>query len=390
MSAVVPAPLDVAALRAAEFPWMDGDGAAYLNSASTGPVPARAVAALHAFNELRARPHRISLERQLGVTQRARELFAALVGAGADEIALGPNTSFGVNLAARALPMRAGETVVVSDGEFPANVYPWMALERARGVGLHVVPCAGRLPDEDALLAALDRPGVRALAVSWVAFASGAMLDLARLGAACRERGIWFVVDAIQGAGAAPLDVRACAIDVLACGAQKWLLSPWGTGFAYVRRELVAQLEPPDVGWLAVRAAEDFDRLTDYALTWRDDARRFEVGTLAHQDYAAVNESLELLASLGAAAVSAHVAALVQRVVNWALANPSRARLVTPAGAARRAGIVSVVPADAAAAARRLTAAGVVCSAREGMIRLAPHAFNTAADVDVALRALEG
>jgi selenocysteine lyase/cysteine desulfurase len=279
---------------------------------------------------------------------------------------------------------------VVSDGEFPANVYPWLALERARGVRTRVVPCRDGLPDEGALLAALDEPGVRLLAVSWVQFATGHRAALARLGRACRERGVWFVVDAIQGVGAAPLDVRACDVDVLACGGQKWLLSPWGTGFAWVRRELATQLEPPAAGWISVRGAEDFGRLTDYDLAWRDDARRFEVGTLPHQDYVAFNESVALLLELGVDAVAEHVARLVGRVVEWALANPRLARLVTPADAAARAGIVALAPADFAAAADRLQRAGVVFSPREGMVRLAPHCFNTADEVDVALRALEG
>ena len=382
--------IDVLALRSREFPWLADDRTAYLNSASTGPTPASTLEAIESFARQRARPHRITQAVQFGTTQRARELCARLVGAEADEIALGPNTSFGLNLAARALPLREGNVVVTSEGEFPANVYPWLALERARGVTTRLVPCVGRLPDEDALLAALDEPRVRLLALSWVGFATGARVDLERLGRACRERGIWFVVDAIQGVGAAPLDVRAGHVDVLACGAQKWLLSPWGTGFAYVRRELVRELEPPAAGWISVRDAEDFGRLTDYDLTWRDDARRFEVGTLPHQDYAALNASVGLLLELGVEAVAAHVEALVGRVVAWAEANPRCARLVTSAEPARRAGIVSLAPQDLAAAVRRLDVAGVVYSAREGMIRLSPHCFNTTDDVDVALRALEG
>jgi len=381
---------DVAALRAREFPWLDFEGTAYLNSASTGPLPERTVRALDAFARRRTRPHEISWEEQFGTTQRSRELCAALVGGGADEIALVPNTSHGVNLAAQALPWGAGDEVVVSDGEFPANVYPWMLAAERRGARVHVVPRAGALPDEEALVRALDRPGVRVLAVSWVQFATGHRADLARLGAACRERGVHFVVDAIQGVGALPLDARACGIDVLACGAQKWLLSPWGTGFAWVRRELVARLQPPDAGWLSVRHGEDFARLTEYDLSWRDDARRFEVGTAAHGDYAGVNASLALLAELGADAVAAHVRALADRIVAWAEVHPDVARLVTPADAARRAGIVALAPADAGAAQRRLHDARVVFSPREGMVRLAVHCFNTADDVDVALRALEG
>lgn len=381
---------DVAALRAREFPWLDAEGTTYLNAASTGPLPERTVRALDAFARRRTRPHEISWDEQFGTTRRARELFAGLVGGRADEIALMPNTSYGVNLAAQALPWGAGDEVVLSDGEFPANVYPWLLEAERRGARVHVVPRAHGLPDEDALVAALDRRGVRVLAVSWVQFATGHRADLARLGAACRERGIAFVVDAIQGVGALPLDARACGIDVLACGAQKWLLSPWGTGFAWVRRELVERLSPPEAGWLSVRHGEDFGRLTDYELSWRDDARRFEVGTIAHGDYAGVNASLELLAGLGADAVAAHVRALADRIVRWAEAHGDVARLVTPADAARRAGIVALAPADAAAAERRLHDARVVFSPREGMVRLAVHCFNTVGDVDIALRALEG
>ncbi|HEU4629816.1 MAG TPA: aminotransferase class V-fold PLP-dependent enzyme [Gemmatimonadaceae bacterium] len=383
-------PIDAAALRAREFAALERDGAVYLNSASTGPLPARARAVLDDLNARRATPHRVPQEAQFGPLARARELCARLVGAETAEIALEVNTSYGVNLAARALPLRPDETIVVSDREFPANVYPWMALERARGARLRLVPTVDELPDEEGLLAALDEPGVRVLAVSWVQFGTGYRADLARLGRACRERGIWFVVDAIQGLGPATLDVRACHVDVLACGGQKWLLSPWGTGFAYVRRELLDVLQPPDVGWLAVRGADDFTHLTDYDLTWRDSAWRYEVGTLPYQDFAAMVASLELLFELGPERVAAHATMLADRIVDWALANPDRARLVTPADAARRAGIVSLVPADGAAALARLAAAGVVFSDREGAVRLAPHCFNTTDDVDAALRALEG
>jgi selenocysteine lyase/cysteine desulfurase len=383
-------PIDAAALRAREFAALDRDGAVYLNSASTGPVPARTCALLDDFNARRATPHRIPQEEQFGALARARELCARLVGAEPAEIALETNTSFGVNLAARALPLRAGEAIVVSDREFPANVYPWMALERARGARLRIVPTVRDVPDEEALLAALDEPGVRVLAVSWVQFGTGYRLDLARLGRACRERGIWFVVDAIQGVGPAELDVRACQVDVLACGGQKWLLSPWGTGFAYVRRELQDALEPPDVGWLAVRGADDFSHLTDYDLTWRDSAWRYEVGTLPYQDFAAMVASLELLHELGPARVAAHTALLAGRIVDWARACPDRARLVTPADAAHRAGIVALVPADGQAAIERLHAARVIFSPREGAVRLAPYVFNTTEDVDRALAALEG
>jgi selenocysteine lyase/cysteine desulfurase len=379
---------DVDALRAAEFPWAARGEAVYLNNASTGPLPARAVAAVQEWTQRRAEPYRLRDPELFATLAQARTLAAQLIGADASEIALLTNTSYGVNLAARALPLAAGDVVLSFDREFPANVYPWMALAE-RGVRLEQVPCVDGLPDEDALVRALDRPDVRAVTVSWVGFASGYRVDLARLGRLCRERGVWFFVDAIQGLGPCTLDVGEVPIDLLACGAQKWLLSPWGSGFLYVRRELVQRLAPSSVGWLAVKGSDDFSRLVDYDFTLRDDARRFEVATIPYQDVAGFAASLSLLHELGPANVAAHVRALTDRIVDWALARDD-VRLVTPADPARRAGIVSVAPRDPAGAAARLREAGVTHSLREGAVRLSPHGYNTAGEIARALDALGG
>ena len=249
---------------------------------------------------------------------RARELCARMIGATPDEIALVVNTTYGINVAAATIRLEPGDVIVTPDREFPANVYPWMALAKRLGLTYRRVPCVNGLADEDSLIRALDEPNVRILSVSWVSFETGLKLDLARLGAACRERGIYFVVDAIQGVGASPIDVHASNIDFFACGGQKWLLSPWGTGFLYVRRELVTRLEPRTVGWLAVKNSEDFTRLCDYELNWFDDARRFEVITLPYQEFAGFNASLELFESVGWPKVHSLVAERATQIVRWA------------------------------------------------------------------------
>src|SRR5256885_84710 len=235
---------DVARLRREEFPWADAGESVYLNAASTGPLPERSVRAQSDFTRKRAAPHRLSHEEQFGVLSDSRERIARLIGADIAEIALATNTSSGINLAAWAFPLGPGDAVVIPDLEFPANVYPWMAAAEARGFNLHRVPARDGLLDEQALIGALDLPGVRVLAVSWVGFASGVVADLDTIGAACRARNVRFVVDAIQGLGALTIDVSRTEIDLLACGAQKFLLSPWGTGFTYVRRSLVRELRP--------------------------------------------------------------------------------------------------------------------------------------------------
>jgi selenocysteine lyase/cysteine desulfurase len=378
------ASLDVDALRRAEFPWSLTGEQIYLNHASTGPLPRRTVDALAAFTAKRAEPWRLSQEEQFAALDRGRELVARLVGARTGEVALMVNTGYGLNLAASALPLRRGDVVLTFDREFPANVYPWMARERD-GVRLERIPAVGGLPDEQRLLEEIGRREVRAVAISWVQFSNGWVADLAEIGRRCRERGVWFVVDAIQGIGARELDLGAIPADIVACGGQKWLLSPWGTGFVWVRDGLVRELEPASVGWMSVRGSDDFTRLVEYELDWRDDARRFEMVTLPFQDFAGMDASLELLLELGPA-VSARIAMLTGRISDWARERDG-VRLLTPPG--RRAGIVSLVPAgDAAAVSRRLETAGVAHSLREGAIRLSPHCYNIEAEIDRALDVL--
>ncbi len=371
--------LDVEALRAKEFPWIETDDVIYLNAASTGPQPRRTVDRLVEWAELRASMHKLDTELQFGTLRRAREQCARLIGAKPTEIALAMNTGFGINLAARALPLKRGDVLLVPAGEFPANVYPWMGAANERGLEYRQVPMRDGLLDEDALIRALEDKTVKVVAVSWVGFATGYKADLQRIGKACRERGIYFVVDVIQGLGPFTLDVRACNIDILACGGQKWLLSPWGSAFAYVREELIRSLEPPVVGWMGPKGTDDFSRMLDYDMTWRDDARRFELISLAYQDFAGMTASLDLLEELGHRAVGEHVTALADEIVKCA--ESAGLELLTPADRSRRAGIVSVRPRNAAKASERLTKARVVHSMREGAVRLSPHVYNTVAEI---------
>lgn len=376
-------------VAAREFPRVRRPGIAFLNNASTGPLPESSLRALAEFNAMRAEPWTITQDFQFGTVARSRELLASLVGASPDEIALMTNTSYGLNFAMRALDLGPGDVVVGSDREFPSNIYPWMALEKTRGVRFDRIPCVGRLADEAGILAALDRPGVKALVLSWVSFETGYAIDLARVGRACRERGITFIVDAIQGLGALTLDLSSLDVDILACGCQKWLVSPWGTGFVYVRKALIPRLEPWDVGWMSVKDSDDFTRMLDYQFTYRDDARRFEVVTLPFQEFAALNVALGLFHEVGASVAAARVAQHVARIFSWVEAHPA-VRVVSSPEPSRRSGIVAVVPPDPARASAALWGAGVAHSLREGAIRLSPHWFTPAEHVDDALGVLEG
>ena len=374
----------VPALRDREFPWTAAT--VYLNNAAVGPIPERTRLALEAFYAKRTAPHLLPDGELFPMLDAARRAAARLINAEPGEIALMPNTSAGLNVAARALPLAAGDVVLLSDREFPANVYPWLALRR-RGVVVERAPVtADGYPDEDYLVERLTDPRVRALTVSFVQFANGWKADLARLGSACRANGAWLVVDAIQGLGASPLDVRALPVDLLACGGQKWLLSPWGSGFLYVRHELIARLEPAAVGWLSLEGTDDFANLLRYSDRLRPDARRFELPNAFH-DHLGLATSVGLLLELGVEAIDAYTRRLGEPILAWA--RERGVRVVSPPHGPHRSAIVCVAPPEPQQAHRRLRQAGILCSLREGSLRFAPHCYNTVAEIEKAVEVLK-
>ncbi len=372
-------------LRTTEFSGLN-DGSVFLNSASIGPLPARSVAALAACNRDRARPGLWPLERINTILDEARWMAGRTINADESEIALMPNTTTGLNIAARALPLGSGDIVLTFDREFPANIYPWMRLAD-KGVTLErLPPTEAGWPDEARLHDRLADPRVRAITVSLTQFSNGYTVDLAALSRATRSAGKWLVVDAIQAVGQLPVDVKATPVDFLACGAQKWLLSPWGTGFLYVRRELCTELEPTFVGWAAFTGSDDYSNLTSYDPRPWPDARRFELLTFPIQDFAAMNASLSLILGMGIPQIAAQIRALHAPIVDWAQRNG--ATITSPQGD-RGSAILCLQPrGDVAATYQSLQASRVHCSLREGSIRLSPHLFNTAADMAQVVAAL--
>ena len=377
---------DIADHRAREYAW--SSSRIYLNAASFAPIPERSKRAIDAFN---ARRRDASLTDADLVTpqHRSRAAAAALIGASAEEIALTPNTNAGINLGATAA-FQAGDdrrVILISDREFPANVYPWLALAR-QDFSVEIIPTdASGFPREDEMLARIEDGDVAAVSVSFVQYSNGFRADTKSLGEACRRNGTLFVVDAIQGLGSVPFDVTESNVDILACGAQKWLCSPWGTGFTYVRRDLITEFEPLLPGWLAFEASQDFTRLTEYRYDMLEDARRFEIGSLPIQDLVGLHHSLELLLEIGVPAIWEHIRALQDRVLEWA--GTRDVAVVSSVEDGRRSAIVCVRPPDAENVFRRLIESDVRCAYREGAIRLAPHWYNTREEIERVIEILD-
>jgi len=209
--------------------------------------------------------------RWLAAYEGVRNGAAKLLNADAGEIAIIKNTSEGIATIAMGLSWKRGDAVVIFEEEFPANLYPWKRLAE-QGVEVRQLSIFDDLERIDEAA-----KGARLLAISYVQYLSGYRADLDAIGEICRRRGCMFCVDAIQGMGAFPIDVRKSNIGALSADGHKWLLGPEGCGVLFVERSLQDQIEPVEFGWTNVA------RYADYAsrdMTLRADAGRYECGTL--------------------------------------------------------------------------------------------------------------
>lgn len=296
---------DVQKLRQDEFPHSLDQ--IYFNSASIALLPKRVQAAInHSSQRLMADPFSHWRDEVMPLLAGMGETLVQMINADkVEEIIPITSTSYGLNALAQSIPWQAGDNVVLCDVEFPANVYPWMSLERD-GVQVRFAPaCKGGLTVE-ALAEAVDAH-TRVVTVSMVQFFTGHRSDLLALGQFCHERGLLFVVDGIQAIGHVPLDVQAMHIDALVTGGQKSLLSAPGTGFMYVRDEVCETLRPRFIG---ANGTKDYLFWLDYDLTPATGASRFGMGTPNAIGLVGMAESVKLLKEVGVAAINQHTSAI--------------------------------------------------------------------------------
>lgn len=361
------------------------DNGIFFDNASMGPVAPAVTQAMAACMQLRQAMPMKYYQYAQQVFPECRARLARLIGGQPEEIAFTENVTYGINSAAGALPLEPGDNVILCDREFASNVYPWLRLERSCGVEARMVPNDGGGLTVGLLERYADRR-TRAVSVSSVEFSDGYTADLEAIGAWCRARGIYLVVDCAQSLGVMPMDVRRYQIDFLAGLASKWLLGPFSTGFLYVRRELIGRLLPPFVGADSVKG--DVDSVA-YRLDLKDDASRFEGGLPNAPGIAGLNASLALMEEVGfdrihqqAWQVSGHLICGLQRL---------GAQLAPCALSDRtRSTIVSFQAPELERTYRFLRENRIACSMRCGYIRMGIHGYNTVEEAEQVLAALKG
>jgi len=368
----------------AEFPLVNEY--AFLNHAAVSPLPARVVRAMesHLFQCQYGPKYRAEW---MASFAQARSAVAALINALPEEIAFVQNTATGISLIANGLPLQAGDEVILTDMEYPANVYPWMNLAH-KGVKVRIIPHRNGGLDVDMLKAVVNDQS-RVVTVSSVEFLSGYRTDLAAMGSFCRQRGIYFVVDAIQSLGVIPMDVKACQIDFLASGGWKWLLGPQGQGFLFCRRELIGDVHPVLTGAGGVMNEDDYLK---YDMTFVSSADRFHIGMLNGTSIVGLGAAVEMLMAVGIARIEQRVLGLTALLIEEL--QKRGYPIFSNLEAALRSGIVTLSAADVDAMYAKLTTAKVVVSCRwdaggKKYIRVSPHGYNNEQDIAQLLEVLD-
>lgn len=345
------------------------DDVRFLNYAATAPLLRSSAETMARIAREGTRPMGEHFAAWLGLVESARLAAAGVIGARSDEITFTTNTSTALSLIAGAVKWREGDRVLYPTDEFPSNRFVWDNL-RDLGVVAEAISHDPATPFAEQI-ASRDLSRVRLVAMSLVSYRDGRVHDVGAISRLCRPKGILVAVDAIQAVGAMPVDVAALGCDFLACGGQKWLLGPVGTGFLYVARERLAEIHVPTVGWASSRHAGDHEAPT---LAWTEGAARFEAGLPDVAAIAALRTSLERLKSVGWSRVFERVAehrrALIEGILARGLA------LSCPEEVSRGSGIVTFRAPEGSAGAlsSAFAARRVILTSRRDEIRVSAHA----------------
>ena len=369
--------------------WFPIDDATYLNFAAHAAIPRVALNAVRLSAEAKMRPHIVDDQTFFCVAASLRQTLATLIGASPDEVALTSGAGAGLAAIAYALKWSDGDEVICSRGEFPVQYATWKPMEAREGIKVRIAVPQGQFVQSDDLVAALT-PSTRVVSVSHVRFDDGSMLDVSSLAAACKRNGTLLVLDVSQSCGAVPMNVRTLGADFIVCAGYKYLLSPWGTGFLWMRKENLDSLRPGPYNWLS-QGVESFARLNYVdpepapTLSRWDSA---EAASIYNFNLTVMEASAKFVLEAGPSLIRDHNQALIDYFFERL---PEGYRLASPRQASQR-GVFGCIEArtrgDTEFLYQMLREERFVVALREGKIRVAPHLLNSTQDIDRLLVAM--
>jgi len=354
-------------------------GKIYFNHATTGPFSKNVLNFVNDYLLQRSETDIDNFSELVKAVGETKNYLCQMLNCKADRLAFIDNTSNGLNILAQGIKWEKDDSIILNDLEFPANVYPFLNLEKD-GVTVEFVKSKNGIVSADDIINTI-KPNTRLISISFVQFLTGYRVDLEKIGNVCREKRIILSVDAIQGLGAFTLDVKKNKIDFISCGTAKWLLGMQGLAFIYISEKLQQALQPKYVGWLSV---EDAWNLLDFKLKLKSTADALQGGTINALGVFGLLPSLKLFSDFGYKNVEERILdnsthftkRLLEIGIHPILENCVRENL---------SGIVSFKHEKATMIFEELEKKEIYCSVREGMVRLSPHFYNTKNEIDIVV-----
>jgi cysteine desulfurase/selenocysteine lyase len=352
----------------------------YLNHAAVAPLSKPAADAMQALSQDVLEYGSLHYDKWMNTYAGLRVAAARLIGSDQSEIALVKNTSEGIATVALGLDWKPGDRVVAFEEEFPANVFPWKRLEKTRGVRVEWLSIQDPLDKIDEACR-----GARLLAISFVQYLSGLRADLAAIGEICQRRNCFFLVDAIQGLGAFPMNVERYHIDALASDGHKWMLGPEGCGILYVRKQRQDSIDPVEFGWTNVAGYADYAARD---MTLRADAGRYECGTLNTIGCYGLRATIDFLLGVGVERIGADIQKLGDLVANGA--RRKGYEILGNRSPENGAGIVSMRKpgTDCRMIVHHLQDREILAAPRQGWVRMSPHFYVSPEEIERVIELL--
>jgi selenocysteine lyase/cysteine desulfurase len=323
------------------------------------------------------------------VPERLRDAIATLIDAPREEVVLANSASYGLHLLANGIPWEAGDEILVVDGDFPANILPWLGVEQqSTNVQVRQLSPQSHLPTPEELAASIT-PDTRLFCTTWVHSFSGQTAHLQALGEVCRENDVLFVVNAAQGIGARPLSVTDLPVDAVTSVGYKWLCGPYGTGFCWLHTSLLRSLKYNQAYWFDL-AAELGDQAEIEIPERAPTARRYDIfGTANFFNFKPWAAAIEYLLDIGVETIASHDQQLVEKLLTGI--DETKYDVLSPRDGDFRSTLVFLSHRDRKRNQEiheRMVTKGIDIAYRRGSLRLSPHLYNTQADIESAISVL--
>ncbi|MCA9407775.1 MAG: aminotransferase class V-fold PLP-dependent enzyme [Candidatus Omnitrophica bacterium] len=369
--------------------FMDFEDKIWLNAASEGPLPLKAVEALKESIVWKSRPYLLDLPKFALVPRELKKSIGRLFNVEAKDVILANSASYGLHILANGMQWQAGDEILVMQNDFPTDILPWLALEK-KGVKVRQLAANDKVLTPDEFLTNITER-TRLFCISQVHTFTGIILEIEKMARIAKDKNIIFVLNVAQSAGGMPVDLSNIPVDAVVGAGYKWICGPYGTGFAWIHPQLREQLDYNHAYWPVVLNNEDLKSEGPIVYTEDHSARQFDIfGTANFFNFVPLTTSINYLLDIGIERIWRHNQQLVDRFITGL--DRGQYQLVSPEQGAARSNLVVFShkdPQQNSSLFKRLSDKGVFTAFWKNNIRVSPHLYNSSKDIDCILSLLE-